>query len=168
MKLLAVLVAVLLALGAMASSEAELPYHLTIPMVARDPTLEEELFAGHNEARAAAGLSPLEWDTGLAAIASEDAARNAARGDIEHDGWYRDQVAAIFPYQNWLGENLLVHTAGPNTDNINLAGFMMDRWISSPGHYENIVFPGYDHVGIGSLRDSEGRTWVAVIFVDLS
>jgi uncharacterized protein YkwD len=38
---------------------------------------------------------------------------------------------------------------------------VMIAWVYSPGHYKNIVDPGFQHVGFGSVPRSDGGSfWV--------
>ena len=166
--LLPLVLVLLLALLPASTTSAELTYRLSVPMVAYDPTtIEEELFNAHNRERVANSLAPMAWSPDLALIAQEDAVRNMQRGYLEHDGLYTQQVTLLYPNTVLLGENLGV--GGPLLYNeyVYLASRFMVFWMNSSSHRDNILYPTYDVVGIGSAIDSAGGVWVAVIFVDV-
>jgi hypothetical protein len=107
-----------------------------------------------NSVRAGQGLPPLEWDGMLAAKASGWAQTMAAAGDIWHsnlsDGisgdWYR------------LGENV---GKGPDT------GSIAQALIDSPGHYANLVDPGFRYVGVGVVSTFD-TCYVSEVFMELA
>ena len=76
-------------------------------------------------------------------------------------------MASAYPNTLESGENLGV--GGPLLYNeyVYLASSFMVFWMNSPTHRDNILYPTYDVVGIGSAIDSAGGVWVAVIFVDV-
>jgi Cysteine-rich secretory protein family len=110
--------------------------------------------ASANSVRAGQGLAPYEWDGGLAAKASGWAQTMADAGSIFHsnlpDGvsadWYR------------LGENV---GKGPDTGSIAAA------LIASPGHYANLIDPGFRYVGVGVVSTSD-TCYVAEEFMELA
>ena len=107
-----------------------------------------------NSVRAGQGLPPLEWDGGLAGKASGWAQTMADAGSIFHsnlpDGvsadWYR------------LGENV---GKGPDT------GSIAQALINSPGHYANLIDPGFRYVGVGVVS-TEDTCYVSEVFMELA
>ena len=107
-----------------------------------------------NSVRAGQGLPPLEWDGGLAGKASGWAQTMADAGSIFHsnlpDGvsadWYR------------LGENV---GKGPDT------GSIAQALINSPGHYANLIDPGFRYVGVGVVS-TEDTCYVSEVFMEPS
>ncbi len=107
-----------------------------------------------NSVRAGQGLPPLEWDGGLAGKASGWAQTMADAGSIFHsnlpDGvsadWYR------------LGENV---GKGPDT------GSIAQALIQSPGHYANLIDPGFQYVGVGVVSTAD-TCYVSEVFMELA
>jgi uncharacterized protein YkwD len=104
---------------------------------------EEQIFALGNQARAQAGVASLVWDPALAAAALQHCRMMAAAGPISHQ--YRGepdlsaraaQAGARF---GLIEENVAVaHSAAD----------VHQAWMQSPGHRQNLLNPGVDHVGI--------------------
>ncbi|MGH9459428.1 MAG: CAP domain-containing protein [Thermoanaerobaculia bacterium] len=104
----------------------------------------EAIVAAMNEERARYGLEPLVSDARLAAAANDRAADMIARGYFAHvdpDGTspFVTVVRHGYRYQA-VGENLAV---GYRT-----AQAVVEEWMRSPGHRENILSPKYAEVGI--------------------
>ena len=121
-----------------------------------DPASEEAQFiALTNQLRAAKGLSQLVVSPEVTAVARRWAANMAAAGAISHNMNLPNEV-----HLNWtkLGEN--VGTGGA-------VGAIQTAFINSPKHYENLVDPVWNYIGIGVV-DSNGRIFVTVNFMQLS
>jgi hypothetical protein len=103
-----------------------------------DPSADEARFVTLvNQARAQAGLAPLEVDGELTSLARDWAAQMAAAGAISHAKPISAGVT-----QDWqkMGENV---GKGPAVDPI------MDAFIASPGHYANLMDPAFTKIGVG-------------------
>jgi hypothetical protein len=103
-----------------------------------DPSADEARFVMLvNQARAQAGVAPLEVDGELTALARDWAAQMAAAGGISHAKPISAGVT-----QDWqkMGENV---GKGPSVDPI------MDAFIASPGHYANLMDPDFTKIGVG-------------------
>jgi len=121
-----------------------------------DPGSEEAQFlALTNQLRAQHGLQTLAPYGPLVSIARNWSANMAAAGSISHNMNLPNLVSG--PWTK-LGENVGV---GGAVDQIQQA------FINSPHHYENLVDPVYNYVGIGVV-DSGGRIWVTVDFMQLN
>ena len=129
--------------------------------------LEEQLLSLVNADRAAYGLSALEVDPSLAAIARWRSEDMATRGYFSHDiGGYlvfqvlRDHGIAY----RTAGENLAYHYphergglgASPYTAE--------DALMRSPGHRANILRADYTHVGVGVAQAPDGRYLFTQLF----
>jgi hypothetical protein len=141
----AALVAVLAAAGALIVGPAR--------PAAADPGSEEAQFlALTNRVRAAHGVAPLAWNATLTGIARNWSSGMASGRGLAHNMNLPQQV----PLQWWrLGENV---GQGGSVDNLEAA------FEASPHHYENIVDPSYNAVGIGVV-DAGGRVWVTLDFM---
>jgi uncharacterized protein YkwD len=96
-----------------------------------------------NQARAAAGAGPLEWDPALATAARKHCLRMAAAGNISH---------------RYADEQDLSERAGSAGAHFSLveenvasawdAEAIHDAWMHSPGHRTNLLNPEVNRVGI--------------------
>ncbi|HZJ27427.1 MAG TPA: CAP domain-containing protein, partial [Acidimicrobiia bacterium] len=107
-----------------------------------------------NSVRAGRGLPALESDGGLSNKASGWAQTMANAGDIFHSN-LPDGVSA-----NWhrLGENVGM---GPDT------GSIAQALINSPGHYANLIDPGFRYVGVGVVSTAD-TCFVSEVFMELA
>jgi uncharacterized protein YkwD len=103
----------------------------------------QQLFAMGNQARAAQGLKPLEWDQALADAALNHCARMAAEGPIAHQ--YRgepdlsERAGQAGAHFSFIEENVAV---GDQPLSIHQA------WMHSQGHRDNLLNPQVDRVGV--------------------
>ncbi len=102
-----------------------------------------QIFALANQARAQAGVGPLQWDAALAAAALAHCQRMVAEGPIAHRyggepdvGGRAAQAGAHFSV---IEENVAI---GPSAEAIHR------QWMQSPGHRSNMLSPEVDHVGV--------------------
>jgi hypothetical protein len=121
-----------------------------------DPGSEEAQFVAlTNQLRAQHGLQTLASYGPLVSIARNWSGRMAAAGGISHNMNLPNQVSGSWTK---LGENVGVGGS---------VGAIQQAFINSPHHYENLVDPVYNYVGIGVV-DSGGRIWVTVDFMQLN
>ena len=114
--------------------------------------IREAILCLHNQIRAQHGLSTLATNGALAAAGAAHSNDMVARGYFEHDtpeGGTFDQRIMAAGYAKpgsgwWVGENLAWGTAELSTP----AG-LMNAWMNSPGHRENILKSNYRELGIG-------------------
>ena len=134
--------------------------------------LERQLIELTNQRRAETGeIAPLEPDPGLDRVARAHALDMLERGYMEHvgpDGRDVGERVAILHrrFIGGAGENLaeqdgidvarLADQTGP------LAAKLMDGWMSSPGHRQNILEPDYTHLGLAAAGSSERLVVVQV------
>jgi uncharacterized protein YkwD len=111
-----------------------------------------------NQDRAASGLAPLNWDSGLADLAQRHANDIAGTQSL----WHTDLGGLInAPFMaGWrsLGENLVMVPAGVD------AWSAEDLWMGSPPHRANILNGGFNYVGVGVTTDGAGRMWMVALF----
>jgi hypothetical protein len=112
-----------------------------------------------NDVRARHGLSVLQSSGRLDAVARAHSADMCRRGFFDHtnpDGAGPAQrLATAFPeYRGSAGENIFMIDSsqdlirGPH-DRARVAAQLVDGWMESPGHRQNILEPGYTHLGVG-------------------
>ncbi len=128
--------------------------------------LEARLLAGANAAREGAGLPPLRHDPDLTAIArirSQQMADQGYFGHYDPDGYhvYVELLARFGHGYAWAGEYLALNNYDPAESPERALAALM----ASAAHRENILFPGFDWVGVGEVTDATGRHIYTLIFL---
>src|SRR5580700_6055940 len=113
-----------------------------------DAEAERELFNLANQARALAGLAPLQMDDGLTQAARAHAAAMAAQRQLSH------QFASEPSLADRLAANCTLHLdrAGENVSVANSVELSHQGLMHSPPHRENLLNPGYNVAGFGVVR----------------
>ncbi len=109
--------------------------------------VESRLLAMANDARWSAGLAPVQAHDGLAAVARTWSEQLAASGrSLAHNPDYAAQVPG-----GWsaLGENVAWIDDGGTLSPGDVAQRIHQGWMDSAGHRENLLRPGYTHLGVG-------------------
>jgi len=107
------------------------------------PAAAQQLFTLANQARAAAGVRLLKWDSALAASALLHCERMAAEGPIAHqyggepELQVRAQKAGV--HFSLIEENVALGSS---------SAAIHQGWLNSPGHRANLLSPQVDSVGI--------------------
>jgi len=107
------------------------------------PAGAQQLFVLANQARAEAGVSPLKWDSALAAGALLHCERMAVEGPIAHQ--YRGEPSLTLRAQNAGAHFGLIE------ENVALGSYIAtihQGWLDSPGHRANLLNPQVDSVGV--------------------
>ncbi len=124
---------------------------------------EQELVEQTNQQRQNAGLRPLQENAQLSAAARDKAEHMLQQGYWDHygpDGTTPWSFIKEHGYEyQYAGENL---AKGFQTSNGVTAG-----WLSSPGHRDNLLDGGYQHIGIGTADgylDGEQTTVVVAMY----
>ena len=107
-----------------------------------------------NVERQNAGLAPLAWHDEAAEVAFAHSVDMDVRGYFEHtnpDGqqpWDRLSAAGV----GWstAGENIAMGYPTPES--------VMEAWMNSPGHRENILRESFTHLGVG-VHDNGSIWW---------
>ena len=113
--------------------------------------LAREMFTLTNAERVEAGLAPLEWSDCLADKAGERAAPFADDPDLAHE-----PLVATCHERAMAGENLS-RTDLPAADVVN-------KWMGSPGHRDNILRPEFVIAGIACVEGPDGVRACAHLF----
>jgi uncharacterized protein YkwD len=106
----------------------------------------------HNRIRAQNGLGTLAENSALAAAGNAHAGDMVARGYFDHDtpegGTFDQRILAagyVSEYDGWtVGENLIWSTGTLATP-----AALMQSWMNSPHHRENILKASYRELGLG-------------------
>lgn len=103
------------------------------------PSLDADVIHGLvNAERAKAGLQPLVRDTRLDASACEKMATITSPASVTHDG-YATFIDAAVPEATIKGENLADSNQGSSA--------VVNGWMASQGHRDNILHPEFISVG---------------------
>ena len=109
-----------------------------------------------NQDRAGAGLGALTWNSCLAGIAYQNAARMANAGAISHAGGANADLSCGLGQH--AGENVGYWSGGINDSQLNT------MFMNSPGHRDNIMSSYYHYVGTSWVVAKNGYAYIAVEF----
>jgi uncharacterized protein YkwD len=124
------------------------------PGVKHLPQVENLVFEMTNQARRAKGLPPFIQDVELTQVARAFSDDMLVRRFFDHttpDGvTFDERLAERYPHRaRLMGENIW-YASGYNVEKIRqVAKEIVDDWMSSPGHRENILDPRFTHLGVG-------------------
>jgi uncharacterized protein YkwD len=118
------------------------------------PALEAEVLKAVNRVRTSRGLVPLRASGALAGAALDHSRSMAAHGFFGHSGadgsafWVR--IKARYrpsPGGRWsVGENLAWASPEPTAREV------VDLWMHSAPHRQNLLAPGWREIGLGAVR----------------
>ena len=120
--------------------------------------LAAELLKQINQKRTANGLSTLSYSSDLQAsadIRAKESVQNFSH--LRPDG--RGCETAVTVDYTVTGENLI-----QVTNEFATADIMMDTWMNSPTHRNNILLPSFTKMAVG-IYVSNGTTYVSTVFV---
>jgi uncharacterized protein YkwD len=102
-----------------------------------------DLFARHTNLRAERGL-PRAWNDTWATDHAQFHADRLAQGATNCSNlWHSPELGAWYT-NRWAGENLACVPGCPSD-----GARAFNLWLGSPGHYQNIVNPHFEFIGIG-------------------
>jgi uncharacterized protein YkwD len=112
-----------------------------------------------NATRTSKGLPKLARNDQLVAMARGQADRMEAKGTIFHNPDLGGEITRRGLDWRRVGENVGM---GPNVDLIYAA------LLDSPKHYENIVRPDYNTLGVGVVDGDDGKRYLVQVFANLA
>jgi hypothetical protein len=120
-----------------------------VEQVAPAPSESSQFVAAINQLRASKGLGQLTVDSNLSSIAQNWAVNMGSQDSIFHRSDLSEGVTI-----DWtrLGENV---GEGPTVNDL------MNAFINSPHHYENLVDPRFTRIGVGTVRNPDGMMYTA-------
>lgn len=118
------------------------------------PDAEADFVGRINALRASHGLAPLATSGELTAKARGWADTMAGAGRI----WHSNLPDGVSSDWQKLGENVGM---GPSV------AALMDAFIASPKHYQNLVDPGFRYIGVGVVN-AGGTLYVSQVFMALA
>ncbi|AXT60807.1 CAP domain-containing protein [Aquimarina sp. AD10] len=134
-------------------SEDESPADMGAP---NETSVADEILRLVNEHRQNQGLASLEKNTTAQQLAIDHTNYMIDQGRISHDGGdAKFQKLKEEENAQGFGENV---ASGQDS-----AQSVMTGWLNSTGHRQNIE-GNYTHIGIGAIKDSQGRYYYTQIF----
>lgn len=123
----------------------------------------QQLLDATNSQRSAAGLTTLTLNSQLS-----EAAERKARDMFANGYWAHTSPSGKTPWEFILGSGYKYTLAGENlAKNFSTSQGVVDAWMASPTHKENIVKPGYREVGfavVNGILNGEETTLVVQMF----
>jgi uncharacterized protein YkwD len=118
-----------------------------------------------NAQRQAIGLTSLQWDESLAAVARMHSASMASGKYFSHkdlEGGYVDTRASRLGVNNWLaiGENIAFMKGYADP-----ASTAVEKWMQSPSHKKNMLNGSWRQSAIGSAVAEDGAVYFTQIFI---
>jgi hypothetical protein len=116
--------------------------------------VEECIWRFTNEVRRKYGFSPLDKEGRLSAGAEaycDDMLRRRFFSHTNPEGLTAgDRITSFYSGPIYgLGENIWMGSNLSPGNNEALARFIMDSWMSSSGHRQNVISPEFTHLGVG-------------------
>lgn len=131
----------------------------SVPRYSPDGMLSYALLTATNEQRATAGCAPLRVDTELIIASVEQSGYMATTRNFGHagaDGSTFVSRAREAGYATPAGENIAWGFRDPAQ--------VMEAWMASPQHRENILNCEAKSVGIGTRRSADGTPYYTQVF----
>ena len=130
--------------------------------------MEKQILSLMNQDRVAAGLVGRRRDRGLASVAGKRAARMASRRVLSHSAAgpslsYELSVNGIQFYTWGEAIGMSSYPWGYRS-----AAHLYKMWKGSAPHRALMMSTGYNYVGVGVARASNGSTWASIVFSDSS
>lgn len=141
-----------------------------------EQAIERQIHEEVNEERAAAGLDRLSTDDDLQRVARNHSADMVADGYVGHESpdgvTPADRLAAAGCQaggenvaQSWIDEPVAVDGETIVADNESeVAAHLVDRWMASPGHRENILRESFAESGVGVVVTDDNRVYATQKF----
>lgn len=114
---------------------------------------EQQVVELTNEERTSRGLSPLKIDTELSKVA-----REKSRNMGEEDYFSHNSPTYGSPFDMMKDFGITYKTAGENiARGQQTPEKVVNAWMNSEGHRENILSPNFTHIGVGYVE--QGSYW---------
>lgn len=115
-----------------------------------------------NQERKVKKLAPLVMNKKLNKIAVKKAADMAKEEKLSHDSKNFGLTFNLIK-----NENIKYKSAGENIARWHdTPEFVMERWMQSKGHRDNILNKNYNEIGIGKAMDKNGKNYWVQIFIE--
>jgi len=137
----------------------------TSPALDEANAIERRAFEQTNHARIESGLAPLAWDSELCRMARAHSERMALQGFFSHETpeglqlKERAHSSGILHFRV-IGENIAYNKGYDDP-----GGFAVERWMTSSGHRENILYSAFQASAIGSYVAADGTVYLTQVFI---
>ena len=121
--------------------------------------LEGQIHMEINRTRRGAGLEGLYYVDSLSEAAERFARTQAAKDEMGHAS--REDLRALSSASWSVGENVAFYS-GPDDARM-IAAQIVDAWVKSPRHYENMMRPDDTAMGIGAAYGASGRVYISLV-----
>lgn len=125
-------------------------------------TYEQKVFQLVNAERQKNGLPALHYDSAVADVARTKSKDMADKRYFAHNsptyGMASDMLLDFGISWSAWGENIAL---GQDTPEI-----VVNKWMASPTHKENILSPNYSFIGVGYYVNSSGTPYWTQMFID--
>lgn len=121
--------------------------------------LEGQIHMEINRTRRGAGLEGLYYADSLSEAAERFARAQAAKDEMGHAS--REDLRALSSVSWSVGENVAFYS-GPDDARM-IAAQIVDAWVKSPSHYENMMRPDDTAMGIGAAYGASGRVYISLV-----
>ena len=136
--------------------------------VGNTTAVEAAIVGEVNAARTARGLSELETDASLTAVAEAHTADMRDRGFVGHENPDGEGLAARYAERGLTcpgGENIYYSPNGALAVSPGaLADHVVRSWLDSAGHRETLLRERFDRQGIAVVFGDDGAVWVTQTF----
>ena len=134
---------------------------LTIPSLTDVKSQENEVIRLVNVQRAKAGLQTLTQNWQLSRVARYKSQDMIDKGYFSHTSPtygspFRMMESFGIKYSA-AGENIAMGQQSPSE--------VMNAWMNSPGHRNNIMSPSFTQIGVGLAKDKNGRMYWTQMFI---
>lgn len=134
---------------------------LNIPNIDNVKNVEEEVLTLVNQERSKIGLKPLQMDWELSRVARMKSQDMAQKNYFSHTsptyGSPFDMMKHFGIKFRTAGENIATGQRTPEE--------VMESWMNSQGHRENILKPDFTHIGVGYYRGGNYGTMWTQMFI---
>ena len=124
---------------------------------------EQFILSEINRIRAEQGLSRLQLNYKLCAIARSHSSNMAGSGELSHTDslgrGFKERLGSKIAERYWAGENVATNNF-PDSARVAVEG-----WRQSPKHLKNILNERFTDTGIGVAVNSEGLVFFTQIFL---
>lgn len=148
------------------------PYQYRLPLDRRPPDdasmIEQAIHEATNRRREQHDLAPLSYSDHLAAIALQHSRDMAERDFFAHTS--PDDEDAAGRYRRFghddrsVGENIARRHPLPTASATDIAAAVVDGWMDSPGHRENLLRARFEAEGLGVFVDTDGAVYATQNF----
>jgi uncharacterized protein YkwD len=125
---------------------------------------EAELFARVNRVRAEHNLIPLRGSQELAQVARAHAEDMARRGYLAHESPEGQNALQRVTGAGITGFRLLAENIGSSTVGGDRLEAIVDEWLRSHDHRENVLNPAFNTAGVGVVEGPNGQTIVVELY----